>query len=91
MTEADVDTLDAQTPETLADWWAILNQWEWPKELADPPPAPRGVNQADRGNTIMWEIVKRVGMKETMRAWNVRQLKIKTNEEFETWWGKRKR
>ena len=84
-----VDLFVRRFAETLAYWWAFLNSYEWPKELADPPPSPRGFQQQDRGTTIMHECAERVGDKETMRAWNVRHRKAMTNDEFETWWEKR--
>lgn len=42
ITDADIAILDQQEPMRLAQWWSILNCWDWPEALPDPEPPPEG-------------------------------------------------
>jgi hypothetical protein len=62
-------TLREQSNEVLAEWWCLLNRWQWPVELPEPEPAhpyPRG---GKRSQIMDW-IHDKVGDWLVSRTWN---------------------
>jgi hypothetical protein len=85
ITEKDVETINKQTPETLANWWSIINSWECPDELE---PIENWANNDHwesntRGSLLMDYIETLIGHRACLRDAN----KDKTDEEFARWWG----
>lgn len=72
LTKADYVVLRDQNNNTLAEWWSILNRWEWPNSLPDKEPRDLSddPNANDRRHRIMAYIVRRVGKLECLHKWN---------------------
>ena len=65
--------LGRQTKETLADWWCILNRYEWPPELVH--------DETFRWQIMAW-IAREITLKACLRAWNADW----EDDEFEAFW-----
>lgn len=76
----DHAVLAQQDMKTLAEWWCLLNRWEWPRELVDPEPAVH-VPGGRRGRIMDW-IDQRIGHRVVSREWN----RHMTDEEHEDFW-----
>lgn len=84
--EGDVLLLNVATDKTLAEWWCLLNRYEWPEKI--PNPTPRDAAIPNRRGALMNEIVSRIGMKECLREWNKDSM---PGEQFDEWYRNRPR
>lgn len=85
ISDADKAILDEADTETLANWWCMLNRYEWPEELPNPEKAeyiPGG-----RRGRLMDHIQGRIGIKECLRSWN---KDSKPGVVFDKWWESKK-
>jgi hypothetical protein len=83
MTEADRKAVAEAPPLMLAEWWCLLNRFDWPKEgLGEAEAVPEPWRPTPRRSAIMNGIVDRIGMRECLREWN-----RVTEAEFALWWG----
>lgn len=86
LTEADLQALNTQDTESLANGWCELNNWRWPAWLPDPEEPNFEANDDRRGHAMDW-ILENIGFKECLRAWNRERM---TPEEFEAFWNRGK-
>lgn len=84
LTTHDITVLIQQTPNTLADWYCQLNEWEWPPEIQNPePPIYRPCSR--RGEIMLW-IVRDIGRKECLRQhWKRHDIETPGNK-FDDWY-----
>lgn len=84
MTEQDKAILDTQSDKVLAEWYSLLNNWQWPSTLPNPEP----IHHVDRRGQLMDYIEDEIGSKECLRwAWqNVIYPTSYSHQEFEDWW-----
>lgn len=93
MTDDDRKAIAEASPETLAQWWRLLNGWEWPQHglgEADPVPTEAGAlrfHRTRRGE-IMSAIVERIGVGACLREWNRETM---SDEQFNAWWESRRK
>jgi hypothetical protein len=80
ITEADKAALIRQDDPTLAEWYCLLNGWQWPAELPDPETLE--YRAGSRRGLIMDWIGEMVGNRLCSRVWN----KGMTDQEFEDFW-----
>ena len=86
MLEKDRVIIDAQTEDTLATWWCLMNSGGWPDELPDKPKdrrklAARGDDERSWG--ILYYIQGKIGNKRISWEWNKERM---TPEYFEEWY-----
>jgi hypothetical protein len=71
MNRHDQAAIDAASHQTLAEWWCILNRWEWPAEgLGEPDPVAVPYRPDRRRWQIMGAILRRIGLDACLREWN---------------------
>lgn len=77
--------LEGFTDDQLADFWCILNRWEWPKEIPNPEPVLDPIMKCStpRRDVFMREIESIVGHKLCSKRWNKDRM---NDEEFEDFW-----
>lgn len=84
-TSAQLEVLNAQDDQTLAEWWCELNRWRWPDALPDPEPVPQYHSD---GQDVRWAVMcwidAKIGHKIVSRTWN----KDMPDEVFESFWRK---
>jgi hypothetical protein len=93
LTDQDFYALNAQSPETLARWYCLLNTWEWPDNLPNPETVPSGepplTPKMPRRSAVMEWITERIGAKAVSEEWNCRfgdeRLRMTVSEHSE-WW-----
>lgn len=75
----------AEAPDLmLAEWWCLLNKWEWPREgLGEPDPVPEKHDGNRRRGQIMNAICDRIGIRECLREWNRNNM---PGPIFDEWW-----
>lgn len=84
LNDADRAAVDQAPALMLAEWWCLLNNWEWPREgLGEPDPVPEKHRPDTRRGQIMDAIAERIGHKECLREWNRERMQP---AEFEAWW-----
>lgn len=89
-----------QPVKVLAEWWNILNSWEWPDDLpgkpsnwndlafAYPPGHPNPSHYQCKLNWIapIQAVIKdTIGFKECLRYHHIHNL-ARTDQQFEEWW-----
>jgi hypothetical protein len=84
MTDEDLKSLRAAPPRMLAEWWALLNRWEWPAEGLGQPESRECAPEGRRGQIMRW-IMDEIGHKACLREWNRDSM---TDAEFDAWWGR---
>lgn len=77
MREQDIEILSKQSNIVLANWFCLLNTWNWPTAIPEPEPS-QYFKDSRRGETMSW-IKNRVGQRLVLRVWN----KDMTDEQFE--------
>lgn len=77
MDQSTLSVLEAQSPQTLGEWWKELNSWGWVTELGEPEHHNLG-----RRTAIMAWIEDEIGFKECLRAWNRPRMDDAKFEEF---------
>lgn len=84
MTPEDRKAVAEASELVAAEWWCLLNRWEWPLEgLGEPDPVPEPRTGTTRRGEIMCEISERIGMRECLREWNREHL---PGLAFDQWW-----
>jgi hypothetical protein len=84
MTESDRKAVAEAPPLMLAEWWCLLNRFEWPKEgIGEPEPIPQPWRPNTRRSQLMYAIVERIGKRECLREWNRERM---SDAEFDAWW-----
>ena len=81
VSDADLAILAVQDEQTLAQWYCMMNRWEWPKSLPDEE--PREYIKNGRRSMIMWVIESVIGDKACLREHNKENL---PGAEFELWY-----
>lgn len=82
--------IELASKEQNAQWWLILNRWEWPLELdsvVEDPPRPWHSNTLRR--KLMDAIDEAVGHRYILYYANVIHRKAMTDEEFSEFWTNR--
>lgn len=77
VTDEDIQILEQQNMEILAQWWCDLNHWAWPEQLPNPESEKKWKPDSRRNELMEW-IMDRVGQRVISRTWN----KDMSNEEF---------
>jgi hypothetical protein len=80
VTELDIEIMERQGMGTLAEWYCMLNRWQWPDELPNEE-EPEDRREGRRTALMKW-IKNRVGQRVCSRVWN----KDMGDEEFEDFW-----
>jgi len=80
----DLFCLKGRSQEELAEWYCILNRWEWPKEIPDPEPVPKPVmsGETPRRDALFDAICSIVPHKLRSYTWNKDRM---TKEDHEKW------
>ena len=88
ITQEDITIIHSQDEDTLAAWWAMLNDWEWPDSLPDPAPAHHvPARGRDRRGQIMELIRMRVRAKDLAMAHSKRRKGTEFDlGRFNQWW-----
>jgi hypothetical protein len=81
VTTEDYEILNKEDDVTLAQWWCMLNRWDWPEELPnkDLTHRDKGYKTGGRRSQLMNIIENRVGKRLISWQWNKNDM---TNEEF---------
>lgn len=82
MTPQDEAILAQQDQKTLAEWWCILNSWEWPDELPDPEDDRHNYTIGNRRSQLTGWIITNIGLRACLRHHNHKM----NDEEFEDFW-----
>ena len=70
MTNADRRAVAEASPQTLAEWWCLLNEWGWPAAgLGEPDPIPDKRSPFCRRSELMAAIEAQVGQEGCLREW----------------------
>ena len=80
ITHKEWQILNRQTDEILAEWWCLLNNWEWVNELGEEEKPENYKN--GRRTSLMKSIERLISEKYLARYWN------KKMQNFEEWWEK---
>ena len=84
MSDEDAKAVYQASNKTLAEWWCLLNNWEWPESgLGEPDPIPKPYRSDTRRRSLMTAIEHRIGLKECLREWNKKSL---PGYRFDEWW-----
>lgn len=87
MTAEDRKAVADAPDRMLAEWWCLLNKWQWPRDgLGQPDPETHPWTANTRRGEIMAAIVERIGMRECLREWNAGTM---ARAEFDAWWAAR--
>ena len=87
ITEEDRKALESAPCLMLAEWWCLLNKFEWPGEgMGEPDPIPAPWRVDTRRNAVMSWISSRIGLRECLREWNREAM---PGELFDEWWDRR--
>ena len=87
----DIACLKGRTPEELAEYWCILNRWEWPEQIPNPEPVLALIKhkyryrETPRRDAIMAHIENMVEHKLISYTWNKDTM---TDEEHSVWYAK---
>ena len=66
----DIFILEAQSNDTLAKWWCLLNAYEWPAEMPDEPTPELRRELNNRGSIIMEWIMCKIRFEACLEVWN---------------------
>jgi hypothetical protein len=78
MTDEDRKAVAEAPALMLAEWWSLLNKWEWPREgLGEPEPEPEPWRPDTRRGAIMNAIC------ECLREWSRENM---PGPAFDEWW-----
>lgn len=87
MTDCDREAIAEAPDRTLAEWWCLLNKWEWPRAgLGEPDPIHEKREGISRRGQIMNAIFGRIGPRECLREWNRDTM---PGAAFDEWWASR--
>ena len=65
--QGDLLLLNSNDDRTLADWWCVLNRWEWPERI--PNPEDPKAERPTRRSALMHEILNRIGLEACLTKW----------------------
>lgn len=82
VTQEDIKILELQDLKTLAQWWGILNNWQWPDELPNPESESNWSSIGRRSKLQDW-IIGRIGLRECLREANKDRM---TDMQFNDFW-----
>lgn len=69
MTPRDREILSVQTDNTLAEWWCMMNAWDWPELLPDHFDRDFGYRRQRRRDIMEW-IKSKIGGGVCMSKWS---------------------
>jgi hypothetical protein len=82
VTNIDLDIIDKQTFDTLADWHYTLSYLTWPETLPNPEAVEYFQNKQSRRKSLLHLIHSRIGNYKILRRCN----STMTDTEFNTFW-----
>lgn len=76
MADEDMQIIAQTDPQTLADWWCVLNGWDWPGGLPELEPDGGKYRHGSRRSVLMHAIEDRIDGPALLAALRVKRFSI---------------